>query len=637
MKTLLPSVVLFRHNVTQVMQLLSQKVLTALVATMVLNGSASDSAAPLAPGQWTAERARTWQKEQPWLVGCNFLPSTAVNDVEMWQAETFDSQTIDRELGWAQELGFNSVRVFLNFVVWREDPKGLKRRFAEFLQIAHRRGISVMPILFDDCNFAGRVAAPGKQPDPVPGVHNSQWVSSPPLAMVTNHDAWPELERYVKDMVGGFRADRKIVVWDLYNEPGNSGLGAKSQPLMEAAFAWARTVKPVQPLTTGAWEDLSSPFARRMMGLSDVVSYHGYDSVAGVEAKLKTCAAWGRPVLCTEWLLRRDGNIFETLLPLFRDRKIGCWNWGLVAGRTQTYLPWDSKPNAPEPLQWQHDILRRDGTPFRAKEVQFIKVTTGRLQAKYLPQPVTLEPGTETGQQCVNPQDQAVMVWVSAGEFLMGRKDGREDSDERPQRKVYLDGYWMYKNSVTVGQYRKFCAATKHAMPPEPSWKWQDDNPVVNVTWDDADAYTKWAGVALPTEAQWEKAARGTDGRIYPWGDVWDAAKCVNGFNSGHRTQPGGSIPADISPYGCLEMVGNVWQWCADWYYDCYYRVAPAKNPTGPAVGIRRVIRGGSWYFEDPYDYRTSYRAKGKPSERINFCGFRGCSGASSAPAAKPD
>jgi len=247
------------------------------------------------------------------------------------------------------------------------------------------------------------------------------------------------------------------------------------------------------------------------------------------------------------------------------------------------------------------------------------------------------KPGREAGQPCVNPQDQAAMMWIPAGEFLMGRKDGSEDSDERPQRKVYLDGYWMYKNSVTVGQYRKFCAVTKRAMPPEPSWKWQDDNPVVNVSWDDAVAYTKWAGMALPTEAQWEKAARGAEGRIFPWGDGWDAAKCVNGFNSGHRTQPVGSIAADISPYVCLEMVGNVWQWCADWYYDCYYRVAPAKNPPGPVVGIRRVIRGGSWYFEDPYDYRTSYRAKGKPSERINFCGFRCCSGASSAPAAKPD
>ena len=180
----------------------------------------------------------------------------------MWQKETFDAKTIDRELGWAQELGFNTVRVFLNFVVWREDAAGLKKRFADFLKIAERHGISVMPILFDDCNFAGRVAARGKQPDPVPGVHNSQWVSSPPLAMVTDRSAWPALEQYVKDLVGTFAQERRIVVWDLYNEPGNSGMGDKSLPLMEAAFAWARETKPNQPLTSGAWTDFNSPFSQ---------------------------------------------------------------------------------------------------------------------------------------------------------------------------------------------------------------------------------------------------------------------------------------------------------------------------------------------------------------------------------------
>ena len=319
-----------------------------------------------AAARWPAEKAWQWYNAQPWLVGCNFLPSTAVNDVEMWQKETFDAATIDRELGWAEQLGFNTVRVFLNFVVWREDAAGLKERFAEFLKIADRHGISVMPILLDDCNFAGRVAAVGKQPDPVPGVHNSQWVSSPPLAMVTDRAAWPALEQYVKDMVEAFGQDRRIVVWDLYNEPGN-GMGEKSRPLMEAAFAWAREARPSQPLTTGAWVDFNSPFSRRMMELSDVVSFHGYDSPAEIEAKLKICAAHGRPVLCTEWLVRRGGNSFERLLPLFRDRKIGCWNWGLVAGRTQTYFPWGSPQGAPEPHQWQHDILRADGRPLQRR------------------------------------------------------------------------------------------------------------------------------------------------------------------------------------------------------------------------------------------------------------------------------
>jgi hypothetical protein len=345
-------------------------------------------------GQWPATKAWAWYSRQPWLVGCNFLPSTAVNDVEMWRQQTFDPKTIDRELGWAQELGFNTVRVFLNFVVWREDAAGLKKRFAQFLKIAERHGIAVMPILFDDCNFAGRVAAAEKQPDPVPGVHNSQWVSSPPLAMVTNRSAWPPLEQYVKDLVGAFGRDRRIVVWDLYNEPG-IGKEAKGQALMEAAFAWAREMKPVQPLTTGAWTDFSNPLSQRFMELSDIVSFHGYDTAPEIEAKLKLCAAHGRPVVCTEWLVRRNGNSFERLLPLFRDRKIGCWNWGLVAGRTQTYFPWGSPQGAPEPRVWQHDILRADGSPFNARELQFIKVTTGKLPATALPKRAVLVPTAE--------------------------------------------------------------------------------------------------------------------------------------------------------------------------------------------------------------------------------------------------
>ncbi len=334
------------------------------------------------PDRWSKDKANEWYAAQPWLVGCNFLPSTAVNDVEMWQAESFDAASIKRELRWAHNLGFNTVRVFVNYVVWEADADGLKKRFDRFLNIADNRGIRVMPVLFDDCNFAGRVAAAGKQPDPVPGVHNSQWVSSPPLAMVTNQAVWPKLEHYVKDMVGTFGKDPRVVVWDLYNEPGNSGLAAKSRPLMEAGFGWVRELKPKQPLTVGAWAYLSSPFSRRMLELSDVVSFHGYDDRVGIEAKLRVCAQYQRPVLCTEWLRRQAGNTFAKLLPLFRERRVGCWNWGLVAGRTQTYYPWGSPKNTPEPKVWQHDIFRRDGRPFDAAEYEIIRQVT---TAKTLP------------------------------------------------------------------------------------------------------------------------------------------------------------------------------------------------------------------------------------------------------------
>ncbi len=330
-------------------------------------------------GLWPKERAAEWQEAQPWLVGCNFLPSTAVNDIEMWRRETFDPATIERELGWARSLGFNSVRVFVNAVVWEADADGLRQRFGEFLAIAARHGISVMPVLLDDCNFAGREARATPQPDPVPGVHNSQWVSSPPLNLVTNRAAWPRLEAYVKGMVGAFGHDRRVAVWDLYNEPGNSGMGDRSLPLVAAAFAWARELRPDQPLTVGPWGDFGDAMSRRMFALSDVVSFHAYDAPGGVEAKIRLCAAYGRPVLCTEWLRRQTGNDFAGLLPVFERYRVGCYNWGLVAGRTQTYFPWGSPPNAPEPALWQHDIFRRDGTPFSAGEALYVRSFFGRL------------------------------------------------------------------------------------------------------------------------------------------------------------------------------------------------------------------------------------------------------------------
>ncbi|MEI6519752.1 MAG: SUMF1/EgtB/PvdO family nonheme iron enzyme [bacterium] len=218
----------------------------------------------------------------------------------------------------------------------------------------------------------------------------------------------------------------------------------------------------------------------------------------------------------------------------------------------------------------------------------------------------------------LNSKDNAEMVLVPAGEFLMGTSDEEkmmllkakpsslysniDFTNECPQRKVELDAYYIYKTEVTVSQYRKFCEATKRDMPEEPSWKWHDTHPIVNVQWNDAKAYAVWAGVTLPTEAQWEKAARGTDGRIYPWGNVWEPKKCINSsiINSNGETLPVGSFPAGVSPYGCLDMAGNVWEWCEDWYDSDYYKIAPLKNPTGPDTGNVCVMRGG-WLNEGYY------------------------------------
>ncbi len=224
---------------------------------------------------------------------------------------------------------------------------------------------------------------------------------------------------------------------------------------------------------------------------------------------------------------------------------------------------------------------------------------------------------TKIGQESTNAVDGAVMVWVPAGEFTMGSDNG--SPDEKPAHQVYLDGYWIYKNDVTVAQYRKFCEVTGRNMPEEPKWGWQDDHPIVNVTWYDAAAYALWAGVALPTEAEWEKAARGTDGREYPWGNEWDAAKCQ--FNK-QATAPVGSYPAGISPYGCLDMAGNVWQWCADWYGADYYSHSPTQNPTGPETGRERVVHGGSW--ECCYSIGAPTRdSDNTPARRDKALGFR--------------
>ena len=354
--------------------------------------AAADGDAEAAHGRWPAEKAAAWYAQQPWLVGCNFLPSTAVNDVEMWQRETFDPATIERELGWANQLGFNSVRVFLNFVVWREDAAGLKERFARFLELAHKHGLAVMPILFDDCNFADRVARAGQQPEPEPGIHNSQWVSSPPLKLVTNAAAQTQLERYVKDMVGTFGRDERLLLWDLYNEPGNSKLGNRSLPLVEAAFRWARALEPVQPLTMGVW-GAPAEISRRQLELSDVISFHAYGSLESLKRGMPHLRSFGRPVICTEWMARTLDSRFESHLPFFKAERIGCWNWGLVSGRIQTCFPWGSPRGAAMPQFWFHDILRQDGTPFSAPEVRLIKGLTGALP------PVTWRPLLPTSEK----------------------------------------------------------------------------------------------------------------------------------------------------------------------------------------------------------------------------------------------
>ena len=248
-----------------------------------------------------------------------------------------------------------------------------------------------------------------------------------------------------------------------------------------------------------------------------------------------------------------------------------------------------------------------------------------RSAAIVVPQrpPVAVPTGSPAaGATQINPVDGAEMVYVPAGPFLRGDAD----QSDNPRRTVTLDAFWMYKTPVTVAQYRNFCQVTGRAMPTAPSWGWKKDHPMVNVNWEEAAAYCGWAESQLPTEAQWEKAARGTDGWKYPWGNDWDPGKLQcskKDWGDAKSTAPVGSFPAGASPYGCLDMAGNVWEWCEDWYDVNYLKGAPTTNPTGPATGERRVLRGGSWIYDNGPEVRCALRDSGDPAVRNDDLGFR--------------
>ena len=322
--------------------------------------------------RWSEAAAWSWYEKAGVIRGVNYVPRTAVNATEMWQEATFDPPTIDQELGWAANAGYNSIRVFLQYLVWQADAEGFKNRLRQFLSIADKHGLRTMLIFFCDCAFAGKEPYLGPQDDPVPGVSNSGWVPSPGFTRVTDKAVWPDLEKYVKDIVGSFATDRRVLIWDLYNEPGNTKMEEKSLPLVEATFAWAREMNPVQPLTTGAWFDYEKLLQRRFAELSDVVSFHGYTDETDMARIIKLLQSHHRPVLCTEWLCRQTGNTFEKMLPLFSKNKVGWYHWGLVAGRTQTYFQWGSKPGDPMPAIWQHDLLHADGRPYDPKELELV-------------------------------------------------------------------------------------------------------------------------------------------------------------------------------------------------------------------------------------------------------------------------
>jgi hypothetical protein len=346
------------------------------------------------PQRWTEDKAAAWYAAQPWPVGANFLPSNAINELEMWQADTFDPITIDRELGWAQSIGMNTMRVFLHNLPWERDPKGFQQRIDAFLVIASRHHIRPVFVLFDSC--WDPFPKLGPQHPPIPGVHNSGWVQAPGASVLSDPAQYSRLESYVEGVVGAFASDQRILAWDVWNEPDNTNDSSygKNEPknkseivlqLLPQVFAWARSAHPVQPLTSGVWHgDWSSlekmpAMARVQIEQSDVISFHNYGWPEEFEKRIQELQQYHRPLICTEYMARGAGSLFDTVLPVAKKYRVGAINWGLVAGKSQTYLPWDSwqRPYVERPPTiWFHDVFYPDGKPYRQREVDIIHSLT---------------------------------------------------------------------------------------------------------------------------------------------------------------------------------------------------------------------------------------------------------------------
>jgi hypothetical protein len=353
--------------------------------------------APAAPptARWSEAKANEWYTRQPWLVGSNYIPATAINELEMWQAETFDPKTIDRELGWAESLGMTTMRVFLHDLPWQQDARGYRERINRFLEIAARHRIKPLFVLFDSC--WDPFPKLGRQRDPKPGVHNSGWLQSPGAKALQDSQEYPRLKAYVTGVVKAFGKDPRVLGWDVWNEPDNMNTNSygSAEPknkielvlaLLPQVFDWSREAGAEQPLTSGVWkgdwssDDKLSPMERIQLASSDVISFHNYDSAAEFEKRIKWLQRYHRPILCTEYMARGNGSTFQGSLPIAQKYKVAAINWGFVAGKTQTYLPWDSWQNPyvnREPAVWFHEIFKQDGTPYKQDEVDLIRKLTG--------------------------------------------------------------------------------------------------------------------------------------------------------------------------------------------------------------------------------------------------------------------
>jgi hypothetical protein len=342
-----------------------------IIASFLLLATLSSQAQMSKSSVWPAEKANSWYAKHKWINGANFTPSTAINQLEMWQADTFDSETINRELGYAEGIGFNTMRVFLHSMAWQQDPKGFKQRVNLYLSIANKHHIQTIFVFMDDCWNPN--AKTGKQPEPTTGIHNSGWLQDPGNRIKEPGET-ALLQKYITDVLTTFRHDKRILLWDLFNEPGNSSKNSGSLALLAKIFTWARIVNPDQPLSAGLWDWSLEKLNTFQLTHSDVITYHNYEDLDKHQRVVQILKANGRPVICTEYMARLRNSTFENTMPMLKKENVAAINWGLVSGKTNTIYAWDTPmPNGDEPKVWFHDVFRKDGKPYKQEEVDLIK------------------------------------------------------------------------------------------------------------------------------------------------------------------------------------------------------------------------------------------------------------------------
>jgi Cellulase (glycosyl hydrolase family 5) len=366
---------------------------------LVISLAVSSTLALAQTQRWSEQKANDWYAQQPWLVGSNYIPKSAINELEMWQEATFDPAEIDKELGWAEAMGMNTMRVFLHDLLWQQDAPGFRKRIDQFLTITARHHIRPLFVLFDSC--WDPLPQLGPQRPPIPGVHNSGWVQSPGAKALADTFQYARLKAYVQGVVGSFAKDDRILGWDVWNEPGsdqtenyprtelkNADKIARVVALLPQVFAWAREMNPTQPLTSGVYEidtsvdeNSQDELERIQLRESDVITFHNYSWPESFKREVEWLRRFNRPVICTEYMARSVGSTFDTILPIAKQERVAAINWGFVAGKTQTYYPWESWQHPyilSQPPVWFHEVLHGDGTPYRQAEVDLIRELTGK-------------------------------------------------------------------------------------------------------------------------------------------------------------------------------------------------------------------------------------------------------------------